>query len=166
MAKSGRLPPLTLGGGHHESMTGWRRALAWTGAVVGSAAAVTLIVIAVAVDLDTAEKLGSLAGAVIALVTGVVSILRLTHSGAGSPPQPSTSSTGERSVVAGAAITGPVATGNRSRATSKRAARPVKRSAAPAQRGNAEAKAGRSVVAGEGIEGPVATGDDSTATQS
>ncbi|GAA2971501.1 hypothetical protein GCM10010446_65280 [Streptomyces enissocaesilis] len=65
-------------------MTGWRRVVWWALAVLGAVATVTLTVLVVAGDLDTADRLASVVGAVAglaALGVSVYAILRVPVAG-------------------------------------------------------------------------------------
>jgi hypothetical protein len=61
-------------------MTSWVRPALWTLAVVAGAGAAALTGVAVWVDLDTADRVASVCGAILALAGLVVSVAALTRS--------------------------------------------------------------------------------------
>ncbi|WP_162602819.1 hypothetical protein [Streptomyces sp. CS090A] len=64
------------------------RAVLWTLVVVAAAAAVGLTSLAVTADLENADRIASVAGAVISAVALVVSLLVLLRPGPGTAPGP------------------------------------------------------------------------------
>ncbi|GAB2769586.1 hypothetical protein [Streptomyces bullii] len=75
-------------------MTIWGRPALWALAVVAGAGAAALTGVAVWVDLDTADRVASVCGAILALVGLVVSLAALTCSAQGDTPDISVGSGG------------------------------------------------------------------------
>ncbi|GHH73444.1 hypothetical protein GCM10018781_37810 [Kitasatospora indigofera] len=130
-------------------MTAQYRALAWAGAILGALTAVGLVVYAMVGDLETADRVASVLGAVVGLAALVVSLFSLR-----TPAAPATGAPRvriDRTVNADGNIRGRVRTGDEGPA----AAAPAQ--AAPAQ--DPGVTVTRSVVAGGDITGTVITGD-------
>ncbi|MDY0813909.1 hypothetical protein [Kitasatospora purpeofusca] len=99
-------------------VTALGRVVAWVGAVVGSLAAAALVVVAVAVDLDTADRVASVIGALAGIAALGVSVQALRRSTepppVGAPgTSPTVVVTRDRSVNAGRNLTADVDTGDR-----------------------------------------------------
>lgn len=141
-------------------MTTWGRRLALAGITAGLGTAGALVVLAILVDLDTADKTASIFGAIAALITGAVSLMLLLRNGPTSALEPSANASGERAVAAGGSIVGIVSTGDHSPRTVT-TPRPATGQPpySPAPRGGATASGDRAVAAGGDITGQVATGD-------
>ncbi|MFJ3101804.1 hypothetical protein [Streptomyces sp. NPDC086835] len=60
-------------------MTSWKKGLAWGGLTLGAATACGLIIVAIVVDLDTADRIASIIGAVCGLAAICISILTLVR---------------------------------------------------------------------------------------
>ncbi len=149
-------------------MTQYRKVLAWGGAVVGGVASVGLLVLLVAGELDTADQIASVAGAVIGLVSLGVSVYALKRPA----PEPESGTAavanGDRAVAVAGSITGDVSTGDR-RSTVPRSGRrarsvPQARPAAPG--GTAQAAGERSVAVRGDVTGSVSTGDSTPEARS
>ncbi|MFI5527837.1 hypothetical protein ACIA8O_04690 [Kitasatospora sp. NPDC051853] len=133
-------------------------------AVVGALAATVLLVVAVAVDLDTADRVASVLGALAGVAALGASLYALRQ-----PPVPTASApltvtiTNERSVSAGGNISARVSTGDRlvdppGRAPTTSAGEKAS-PATPSAPGSFTINTSRSVSAGGDITGVVSTGD-------
>lgn len=139
-------------------MTGWVRRGVWAVAVLGAVVAVGLVLVALLIDLDTADRVASLVGAVVGLASFVVALYALHRSGT-APIRSSVGGTveaaGFRSVASGGHI-GRVLTGDHNVITGPAPSVPPT-PAAGAPR-SARAAGDRSVAAEESV-GEAATGD-------
>ncbi len=146
-------------------MTQQQRVLATVGAVVGTLLAVGLLGLVTARDLNVANQVAGVAGAVIGLIGVGVSVYALKRPA--SPPVAGAAVTagGDRAVAAGGSIFGDVSTGDH-RSTAQGRGRRQTRSAPrqpPADPGGiTQATGERSVAAGGDIAGDVSTGDGSS----
>ncbi|MGW0469275.1 hypothetical protein ACWDX6_29075 [Streptomyces sp. NPDC003027] len=145
-------------------MTQQQRVLAWAGAVVGALVAGGLLAFAVARDLDTADQVASVLGAIAGLAGLGVSVYALKRS----PPQSAAASvtvSGVRAVGIGGSVTGSICTGDHN-STAPEPSRPRARRAPqppPAGSGDAvQATGERSVAVGGYVVGDVSTGDGRT----
>nr|BEK63936.1 hypothetical protein KPHV_11630 [Kitasatospora purpeofusca] len=157
-------------------MTVLGRVLAWVGAVVGALAAASLVVVAVVVDLDTADRVASVVGAlagIAALGVSVQALLRSTTpppsptgvpSPVGAPATPSTVIvTRDRSVHAAGSLRADVETGDRyvgaPGQSDGQARRDRNERSKPLPAGSFSIDESRSVSAGGDISGVIRTGD-------
>jgi hypothetical protein len=131
-------------------MTGWRRAALVGAAVLCALAAVGLTIVAVVVDLSTADQLASVVGAIVGLTGLALSIVALWR-----PSSAHTVEAGPGAVAAGGNI-GRAISGSNNRVTAPRA-RSVVPPSEPLNR-TVKATGAGGVAAGESI-GEVITGD-------
>ncbi|MFE9885589.1 hypothetical protein [Streptomyces scopuliridis] len=144
-------------------MTRRGRKLAWIGAAVGALLTAGLIVLVVFVDLETANQVAGIVGAIVSLAALGVSVYALLQPLRPDATGPVNAAEGTRSVVAGRDITGRVSTGDGDRrATSPGPASPAPPDSGPVPGGTTRASGDRSVAAGRDISGDVATGDSNT----
>lgn len=135
-------------------MTGWRRAALIVAAVLCALTAVGLLVVAVAVDLSTADQLSSVVGAIVGLTGLALSVWALWRSGSAAAVE-----AGPGAVAAGGNIGLAIAGSN------NRLAAPGAPSVTPASgpvNRSVKATGTGSVAAGESI-GEVITGDGNDA---
>jgi hypothetical protein len=66
-------------------MTGWRRVVWWSLAVLGAGAAIVLSLLVVVGDLDTADRLASVVGALAGVVALAVSVYAMLRTPASAP---------------------------------------------------------------------------------
>ncbi|WP_411078732.1 hypothetical protein [Streptomyces sp. cmx-18-6] len=90
-------------------VSGQARVWVWATAVLSGVAVVALVLVAIFADLDSADRLASVAGAAFAALGLVVAVVQLARSGSAAPPV-----TGARSVQAGGSI-GRAVTGDHNR---------------------------------------------------
>ncbi|WP_411575111.1 hypothetical protein [Streptomyces fradiae] len=145
-------------------MTRQRKILVWAAMVVAGLLACVALTVLVVRDLDTADKLAGVVGALVGAAGLGVSLRALSRGAPGpAPTGPVVTAEGERSVAAGGSVSGTVITGD-GRSTgplpSPRSPRPTGR-ARPDSGPPAEVRtpAARSVGAGGDISGSVVTGD-------
>ncbi|MFD4276063.1 hypothetical protein R2B67_12380 [Streptomyces cyaneofuscatus] len=138
-------------------VSGAGRAVAWGVAVVAGAVALGLIAIAVLVDMDTADRAASLAGAVAGLVALVVAVVTLVRPGGpGGSGAGSRLRAGRGGIVAGGDISDN-AIGRGSRVTSSS----PRRRPAPSQPGRTDLRVGRDGIGAAGDIRGNAIGDES-----
>lgn len=135
-------------------VSGAARFALWAAAVVAGVVSLGLIGVAVMVDLDTADRVASVAGAVVALVGLFVAVVALTQPSSGRGMR--RVRTGRGGVAAGGDMGGN-AIGDRSKVTSPRRAP----GSAMRRRGADDVIAGRGGVASGGDMRDNAIGDDS-----
>ncbi|MEU7567002.1 hypothetical protein [Streptomyces fradiae] len=145
-------------------MTRQRKILVWTAMVVAGLLACVALTVLVVRDLDTADKLAGVVGALVGAAGLGVSLRALSRGAPGPDPAgPVVTAEGERSVAAGGSVSGTVVTGD-GRSTGPlpppRSPRPTGR-ARPDSGPPAEVRTpgARSVGAGGDISGNVVTGD-------
>ncbi|MFJ8667066.1 hypothetical protein [Streptomyces sp. NPDC093600] len=145
-------------------MTQQQRVLAWAGAVVGALSAGGLLAFVVARDLDTADQVASVLGALAGLAGLGVSVYALKRAA----PQSAAASvtvSGVRAVGIGGSVTGNISTGDHNSTAPEPSRRPARRAPQPppADAGGAVRVTGeRSVAAGGYVVGDVSTGDGRT----
>lgn len=125
----------------------------WSTAVLCAAAGVGLVVVAVVVDLDTADRAASVVGGVVALCGTVLTVYQVLSAGGAAT---GIRAQGARAVAAGGSISGN-AMGTRSRVVGSAAG------SAPGSAvtgGSVEAVGDGALAAGQGVSGN-AIGDDS-----
>lgn len=93
-------------------MTQQQKALARSGAVVGALLAAGLLVLVVARDLDTADRVASLVGAIVGLAGLGVSVYALKRLAPRPVAGPAAIAGGVRSVAVAGSISGDVSTGD------------------------------------------------------
>jgi hypothetical protein len=145
-------------------MTQQRRVLAWAGAAVGALLAGGLLMLLVAQDLDTADQVASVLGALVGLAGLGVSIYALKRP-ALQPAAGSVTASGDRAVAVGGSITGGVSTGNHNATALAPSHRRTMRVPPPPPAGpggTVQATGERSVATGGGVSGGVSTGDGTT----
>lgn len=141
-------------------MTGAARVWVTVAAVVAGLATVALVLVAVLVDLDTADKTASIVGAVLALASLVVSLIALFRDGNGNTPSPGrTVQGGEDSVVALGNITGS-ALGKNSKVTGPPTATPPHPAPAPQGGDNIRTERGGVVSLGDITDSALGEGSE------
>ena len=135
-------------------MAGWKRAALIVAAVLSAVTAIGLIVVAVVVDLSTADQLSSVVGAIVGLTGLALSVWALWRSGSAAVVE-----AGPGAVAAGGSI-GLAIAGNNNRVAAP-GAPSVAPASGPTSR-SVKATGTGSVAAGESIGG-VITGDGNDA---
>ncbi|MEU2688941.1 hypothetical protein ABZ654_34695 [Streptomyces hygroscopicus] len=137
-----------------ESMQGWKKAAVIACTTVCAAAAVGLTVVAFAVNLATADQVGSLVGAFIGLAGFLVSLWALLRS-------PATAVEASDGGVAAGGSIGRIVTGDNNHLTPSAPAQPP--SISPAPSAGPVRAAGSGSAAAAGNIGEIITGDGNTA---
>ncbi|MGW8486447.1 hypothetical protein [Streptomyces sp. NPDC055886] len=131
-------------------MSGQAKIWVWLTAALSAAGVITLVLIAVFADLDTADRLASVAGAILASLGLVIAVVQLARAGGAVPV------TGARSVQSGSGI-GRAITGDRNRIHGPAPAAP-----APSTPSNTLPAPGERGVSAAGPVGEAVTGDGNT----
>jgi hypothetical protein len=120
-----------------------------------------LLVLVMARDLDTADQVASVLGAIAGLAGLGVSIYALKRP-APQPAAGSVTASGDQAVAVGGSITGGVSTGNHNATAPAPSRRRTMRVPPPPPAGTVQATGERSVATGGGVSGDVSTGDGNT----
>ncbi|GGK21134.1 hypothetical protein GCM10011583_61350 [Streptomyces camponoticapitis] len=134
----------------------------WAGVVLGISVAVALVLVAVLVDLDTGDRVASVAGAVTGLAGFTVALVALLREPAAAV-EPAVAASGERAIGIGGGVRGVLSTGDNATLSAPAAgpAAPAP-SGGPPTPGPVSAAGDRAIVIGADLDGVASTGDDAS----